>query len=281
MNQTKTWIECIEERISVRTFDNRNLKSEDFDKLNEFIAECLKETKTPIMFKILNSQTDEHTNQKFGTYGFINGTNNFIVGIIDKNKIDPVEFGYNMEKVVLYATGLGFGTCWLGGTFNRNQFETVLNLDENESIGVLIAIGYKKDRQSIMDKAVRYMAKSNSRKPWNELFFDKDITTPLDRIQIGLYDKVLEMVRIAPSASNKQPWRIIKEGDYYHFYLCRTPGYGIMEFDLQMNDIGIAMCHFELGANELELNGNWLIFNNTSNIESLEYIKTWESKNID
>jgi len=281
MNQTKTWIECIEERISVRTFDNRNLKSEDFDKLNEFIAECLKETKTPIKFKILNSQTDEHTNQKFGTYGFINGTNNFIVGIIDKIKIDPVEFGYNMEKVVLYATGLGFGTCWLGGTFNRSQFESVLNLDENESIGVLIAIGYKKDRQSIMDKAVRYMAKSNSRKSWNELFFDKDITTPLDRIQIGLYDKVLEMVRIAPSASNKQPWRIIKEGNYYHFYLCRTPGYGIMEFDLQMNDIGIAMCHFELSANELEHNGNWIILNNTNHIESLEYIKTWKSENID
>jgi len=281
MNQTKTWIECIEERISVRTFDNRNLKSEDFDKLNEFITECLIETKTPIKFKILNSQTDENTNQKFGTYGFINGTNIFIVGIIDKDKTNPVEFGYYMEKVVLYATGLGFGTCWLGGTFNRSQFESVLNLDENESIGVLIAIGYKKDRQSIMDKAVRYMAKSNSRKPWNELFFDKDITTPLDRIQIGLYDKVLEMVRIAPSASNKQPWRIIKEGDYYHFYLCRTPGYGIMEFDLQMNDIGIAMCHFELSANELELNGNWLIFNNANYIENLEYIKTWKSENID
>lgn len=281
MNQTKTWIECIEERISVRTFDNRNLKSEDFDKLNEFITECLIETKTPIKFKILNSQTDENTNQKFGTYGFINGTNKFIVGIIDKDKTNPVEFGYNMEKVVLYATGLGFGTCWLGGTFNRSQFESVLNLDENESIGVLIAIGYKKDRQSIMDKAVRYMAKSNSRKPWNELFFDKDITTPLDRIQLGLYDKVLEMVRIAPSASNKQPWRIIKEGNYYHFYLCRTPGYGIMEFDLQMNDIGIAMSHFELSANELELNGNWIILNNTSHIENLEYIRTWKSENID
>ena len=191
MNQFKTWIECIEERISVRTYDNRNLKQDDFDKINEFITECLKETKTPIKFKILSSQTDEHSNQKFGTYGFINGTNNFIVGIIDKTKTDPVEFGYTMEKVVLYATCLGFGTCWLGGTFNRNQFENVLNLNENESIGVLIAIGIKKDKQSFVDRAVRYAAKSNHRKPWEEIFYLDIIDTPLIKSSLDKYDKVL------------------------------------------------------------------------------------------
>jgi len=274
MNQFKTWIECIEERISVRTYDNRNLKQDDFDKINEFITECLKETKTPIKFKILSSQADEHSNQKFGTYGFINGTNNFIVGIIDKTKTDPVEFGYTMEKVVLYATCLGFGTCWLGGTFNRNQFENVLNLNENESIGVLIAIGIKKDKQSFVDRAVRYAAKSNHRKPWEELFYLDNIDTPLIKSSLDKYDKVLEMVRIAPSASNKQPWRIIKNDNMFHFYLSRTPNYGVLGFDIQMNDIGIAMCHFELSAKELGLAGKWIKLEK-SNLDGLEYIVSW------
>jgi len=274
MNQSKTWIECIEERISVRTFDNRNLKSDDFDKLNVFITDCLKETNTPIKFKILNCQTDEHTNQKFGTYGFISGTNNFIVGIIDKNNTDPVEFGYTMEKVVLYATCLGFGTCWLGGTFNRNQFENVLSLNENEAIGVLVAIGIRKDKQSLMDRTVRYVAKSNQRKPWSELFFLDNFDTPLTKSKLDQYDKVLEMVRIAPSASNKQPWRIIKTGVAYHFYLARTPNYGLLGFDIQMNDIGIAMCHFELSSKELGLNGRWVKDKNVDVI-GLEYILSW------
>lgn len=274
MDQFKTWIECIEERISVRTYDNRNLKQDDFVKINEFISECLKETKTPIKFKILNSQTDEHSNQKFGTYGFINGTNNFIVGIINKTKTDPVEFGYTMEKVVLYATCLGFGTCWLGGTFNRNQFENVLNLNENESIGVLIAIGIKKDKQSFVDRAVRYAAKSNHRKPWEEIFYLDNIDTPLIKSSLDKYDKVLEMVRIAPSASNKQPWRIIKNGNMFHFYLSRTPNYGVLGFDIQMNDIGIAMCHFELSAKELGLAGKWTKLDK-SNLDGLEYIVSW------
>lgn len=277
---TYNWIKWIEERISVRTFDNSDLKISDFNELNEYISTILSEVITPIKFKLIHSQLESTQNIKLGTYGFINGTNNFIVGIIEKSKTNPVEFGYLMEKVVLYATGLGFGTCWLGGTFNRNQFESVLNLEEHKSIGVLIAIGYKKDRQTLFEKAVRYAAKSNQRKPWEELFYLDNLETPLSSIN-NPYEKVLEMVRIAPSASNKQPWRIIKRDNYYHIYLCRTPGYGIMEFDLQMNDIGIAMCHFELSAREMGLDGKWIKLDQLNQYDNLEYITSWEIVNID
>jgi hypothetical protein len=275
------WTKWIEERISVRTFDNSDLKISDFNELNEYISMITNEVVTPIKFKLIHSQLESTQNIKLGTYGFINGTNNFIVGIIEKNKTNPVEFGYLMEKVVLFATGLGFGTCWLGGTFNRSQFESVLNLEEHESIGVLIAIGYKKDRQTLFEKAVRYAAKSNQRKPWEELFYLDNLETPLSRSTNDPYEKVLEMVRIAPSASNKQPWRIIKQDNNYHIYLCRTPGYGIMEFDLQMNDIGIAMCHFELSAREMGLDGKWIKLDQLNQYDSLEYITSWEIVNID
>jgi len=278
---TYNWIKWIEERISVRTFDNSDLKISDFNELNEYISTIISEVVTPIKFKLIHSQLESTQNIKLGTYGFINGTNNFIVGIIEKSKTNPVEFGYLMEKVVLYATGLGFGTCWLGGTFNRSQFESVLNLEENESIGVLIAIGYKKDRQTLFEKAVRYAAKSNQRKPWEELFYIDNLDMPLSKSLNDPYEKVLEMVRIAPSASNKQPWRIIKQGNYYHIYLCRTPGYGIMEFDLQMNDIGIAMCHFELSAREMGLDGKWIKLDQVNQYDSFEYITSWEIVNID
>jgi len=76
----------------------------------------------------------------------------------------------------------------------------------------------------------------------------------------------LEMVRIAPSASNRQPWRVIKVRDRWHFYLQRTPGYRdnllsrlTTVADLQRMDMGIAMSHFEMTAIELELTGSWVI----------------------
>ena len=74
---------------------------------------------------------------------------------------------------------------------------------------------------------------------------------------------VLEGVRMAPSASNKQPWRIVRRGGDWHFYLQRTKGYGkgsalfavLRLADLQRVDLGIALCHFELAARELGLDG--------------------------
>ena len=74
-------------------------------------------------------------------------------------------------------------------------------------------------------------------------------------------------MRWAPSASNKQPWRIVRAEDAFHFYVARTRGYGrgsllfrlLKLADLQRVDLGIAMCHFELVARESGLSGEWAV----------------------
>jgi hypothetical protein len=91
-------------------------------------------------------------------------------------------------------------------------------------------------------------------------------------------------VRIAPSASNKQPWRVVKDGQYWHFYLQRTPGYRrdplkiLLDLcDLQRLDMGIALCHFELTARELGLAGHWAFDAPSIPIPGprTEYIASW------
>ena len=60
------------------------------------------------------------------------------------------------------------------------------------------------------------------------------------------------MVRWAPSAVNKQPWRAVVKDNAVHFYLKRSSGFGGHDtLDMQKIDIGIALCHFELAAQEL------------------------------
>jgi hypothetical protein len=46
---------------------------------------------------------------------------------------------------------------------------------------------------------------------------------------------------------------------------------------LQRNDMGIAMCHFELTARELELPGCWrnLDATNRPELDGLTYIRSW------
>jgi hypothetical protein len=56
------------------------------------------------------------------------------------------------------------------------------------------------------------------------------------------------MVRWAPSAVNKQPWRMILKGDAVHFYKAPDKGFdGKYRYDLQKIDLGIALYHFEEG----------------------------------
>lgn len=63
--------------------------------------------------------------------------------------------------------------------------------------------------------------------------------------------QVLEMVRWAPSAVNKQPWRIVLKDGAYHFYEKKDRGY-VNEAvgDMQKIDVGIALCHFIMGLEE-------------------------------
>lgn len=118
-------------------------------------------------------------------------------------------------------------------------------------------------------------------------FFQDSFASPLAREAAGPYTGPLEMVRLGPSASNKQPWRILRAGHDWHFYLQRTKGYRAGFFqrilrlaDIQRIDIGIAMCHFELAAREVGLQGEWVAHEPA--IEKtgplMEYIVSWTGR---
>ena len=62
------------------------------------------------------------------------------------------------------------------------------------------------------------------------------------------------MVRWAPSAVNKQPWRIILADGVYHFYEKKDQGFvHDATGDIQKIDMGIALAHFALAAEERRL----------------------------
>jgi len=95
---------------------------------------------------------------------------------------------------------------------------------------------------------MRKGVKADERKPASELFFDRDFLIPLKEENPETAE-ALEMVRLAPSAVNRQPWRVVRKGNGYHFYLKHDKGYiGKATGDLQKVDMGIALCHFLSGA---------------------------------
>lgn len=266
-------------RRSCRTYSKRQIEPEKATILREFLKT---NTSGPfgakLRFELLDFAVMPPKDiRACGTYGVIRGASHFIVGAVEKAKGAMEDYGYGMERNVLEAQSLGLATCWLGGTFSKSGFSSALNLKENEYLPAVTPVGYAAARRSIVDSVFRLGAGSDRRKTWDKLFFDSDFQ-PMTEEAAAYYKESLECVRIAPSAANRQPWRVIKDKNgAFHFYLERSPGYaGIYgEVKLQNVDMGIAMCHFELCSSALGLRGNWAFDDAGLPLKGREYIATW------
>lgn len=247
----------------MRTYRDEGIAKDVFDALNTVIAGAEKEP-GPFghhsrFYIIVMDGKESYKGEKLGTYGFIKGHKGFVAGVCLHKDEAIIDLGYAFEKVILEMTKLGLGTCWLGGSFSRESFMKFIPVKEGELIPAVTPFGYGAEKQRMKDRAIRKMAGADNRKEWNELFFRGDFNTPLKADDAGALAKAFEAVRIGPSASNKQPWRIVLGGDAAHFYLDFDPNYmgNKMGFPMQKLDIGIAMSHFELACRELGRNGKW------------------------
>ena len=233
------------------------------------------------------TQTDGRSLRGLGTYGFIKNPPAFILGAMTPSDYDLEDYGYLMEAIILFATSLDLGTCWLGGTFTKSSFARKMNLSAAETMPAVTSVGEYADPEQKRKGLVSRTAGADRRLPWEKLFFNFMLDVPLIRNEAAEYATALEMVRLGPSASNKQPWRIVNYNQFWRFYLRRTPGYRsdpikrILDLcDLQRLDMGIAMCHFELAARELGLKGGWAIEEELDKYPDAltEYVVSWDSR---
>jgi Nitroreductase len=275
-------IETIQKRVSVRSYSDQEVTEEVKAKFRIVLEEhCQGPFGNSVRFELVEAAENiKQELKELGTYGFIRGSRLFIGGAVKKGGHAMEDFGYCMEQNVLKATEWGLGTCWLGGALNRSTFAQRMNASPDEVIPAITPLGYPGDKPGFVDTMTRIVAGSRHRKEFGELFYSGDCHTPLEKISCGKYELALECVRVAPSASNKQPWRIIKEKERncFHFYLKENSFYNHMLKDIQIQnlDLGIALCHFELAAKELGLKGEWIIQPPQLNAADWQYIASWE-----
>ncbi len=289
MQFTRPITDVLEMRSSRRTFRPKPIETERRQVLEQWLASAPTGPFGSVFRLELVAATEDDRGalSGLGTYGFIRGAPGFIVGAVTPGARDMEDFGYVMEEAILLTTDLELGTCWLGGTFTRSTFAEKIALAATETIPAVVAIGHAATKRGAVEKLIRWGAKAKKRRPWERLFFTETFERSLSREAAGDYATVLDMVRIGPSASNRQPWRIVRAAGSprYHFFVRRTPGYGrdskLFELaDLQRIDMGIAMCHFALTATELGLPGGWSDTEPDVGAlpEHIEYIATWDGE---
>jgi len=279
--------EIVKKRNSCRTYRETPIAVEHQQRLNDFLSKNRTGPfGTRLRFQLITATAKDHDALKeLGTYGFIKNAPGFLVGAVTDTSRDLEDYGYAMEKNILFAGGMGLGTCWLGGSFTKSTFSQKISAGPDESVPAVTAIGYAAPKKSMVEKAIRWGAGAKNRKPWHELFFDQTFDSALLPDTTGVWADPLEAVRLGPSASNRQPWRIVKQadGNAFHFYLQRTKGYYKRNrtlfnmADLQRVDMGIAMCHFEMTFRDIGLGGTWR-FDESQAValpELTEYVASW------
>lgn len=269
--------EAVKKRYSVRNYIEKEVEPEKRKELELFIKSLNNPFGKKVNFHFLDN-SDMENHQKLGTYGVIKGAKQYIGTTIKLEPMALEALGYELEAVILYLAYIDIGTCWLGGTFNRKGFAKAMNIEKDEIFPIITPYGYAAEKKHIKEIAMRKLIRADHRKEWDQLFFKNNFETPLIKEEAEDLKFPLEMLRLGPSASNKQPWRILLKENMCHFYEYKEPGYSnFFSYDIQRIDMGIAAAHFDFSVKEKSIKGdfNTICEPKLKLPEHMEYVFSW------
>lgn len=216
--------EAIEARHSVRAYREEPLQEETVRLLQEKIAQLNREGHLHIQL-ILNEP--KAFRGPLARYGKFSGVSNYLVMAGRKAGDLDERVGYYGEQLVLYAQMLGLNTCWVGVSYSKVPGTYVL--EEGEKIACYIAVGYGETQGSAhKGKTAAQVSNVSDETP-------------------SWFLKGVEAALLAPTAVNQQRFSFEYSGmNGGRHQVTASKGFSIVGYT-QM-DLGIARCHFEIGA---------------------------------
>ncbi|MTI67421.1 MAG: nitroreductase [Firmicutes bacterium] len=244
----RDWYEIIKRRHSRRNYINKQIDSKVLEKLNKFIKK-VNSFNSGVRIKIVNESCDGVFKGIIGSYGKIKGAKSYacIIGNTNENYIDE-KIGYYGEALILKATSLDLGTCWVSGTFKKEAVNEFIKLEPSEKIYAITPIGYVKEDYSLTEKLMNKMISSHKRKDLNKICIEGFNSTWPKWIKDGI-----KCSQLAPSAINRQPWLFSVDGSVV---TVQTNNIKVNKYSKRL-DCGISMLHFEIGALHNKVKGKW------------------------
>ncbi|MGB9979299.1 nitroreductase family protein [Methanobacterium sp.] len=156
--------------------------------------------------------------------------------------------GFMLQQADLFFSTNGLGSCWQGIPAPTKELLNSSNLE----FVIFIAFGKPKDPESLHRRSTSEF----KRKPLSEI------------TNITGADELLEVARIAPSATNSQPWFFTGNNGIIHAYSTK-PGFikRLMVKKYIPIDVGIAICHLKIAAEHFGKKTE-IVFDKTAKINS-------------
>ncbi len=216
----------LEKRISRRKFDKEPITDQEQEKIIALINEFNAASGLAMTFLADGS----HAFQKLSkSYGLFTNVRSVILMKGKKELKDLKEkLGYYGEDLVLAITDLGLGTCWVGGTFDKDE----LMVDDSEELVCVVLVG-KVAAPSLKEKMMRSATHRKVKAMAERIISDQ----PLPQwVQKGM-----KAVLLAPSAKNSQKAMFKYENNILSAGIAD-------DYAMDLVDLGIAKKHFEIGA---------------------------------
>ena len=251
--------EVISRRVSIRKYRNESASAAELDQVLRAGQTAEPLTGAEIKFHLRSEeQLGGEVKGILGDYGRLIHAPHYIVLAARETEGYLIDAGFRFEQMVLEATRRELGTCWIGEMFNEASMRLSLNLGNDWRVVALTPIG-KIAEQGVIQRTVRVVVRSSTRKPADQIFFweGHGMALPTNILRHEKIGRIFEATRWAPSWHNKQPWRFILMGKEVLVYKeARQMREGK---DYHLLDCGIAMAHLHLAAKALGMRGRWEI----------------------
>ncbi|MHB8085059.1 MAG: nitroreductase family protein [Dehalococcoidia bacterium] len=244
-----SWYNAVPLRCSRRSYDKtRPIEKDIKDKLhrscNEFrpFAGCRVE--------FVSEPPDDIFSHALGFYGNIKNAPAFLAFIGDMSDDNVQEkIGYTGEGIVLEATSLGMGTCWVALTYRSKSALSMIKLSGREKLLAVSPVGHTPETRTLGENVFSAFGANRRRKPLAGMVSGLDASHRPEWAA-----KAVEAARLAPSATNRQPWSFHIQKDGITVSISGSgPQYNVSK----RLDCGIAMLHIELGAMSCGVSGMW------------------------
>lgn len=256
------WTEAMLRRHSVRRYTQEAVAEDDLTALRRAIAEADPlDQAVPVRvelapFGAIGSRSS------VGAIGPMSPAPWYLVATAAPHPGRMEEVGFRMEQVILAATSLGLGTCWIGGGYRRDDIAAGLGIAADDVIAISPVGHGDKGRVAALTRGIvkSMAAAGGKRKPLGEFVFEANWgRAALPASVSPEVWEALEMARLAPSWSNTQPWFFLTLADCIWAFADTRPQRGNARpgKPYYRLDAGIAMAHFHLAMRRWDNGGRW------------------------
>lgn len=217
-----TPMQAIEARHAVRSYTDEPLASEAVEVLQKAIALVNEEANLNI--QLVLDEPRAFTGFKARLVNFTNVRNYLALVGPECKELDGI-VGYYGEQLVLLAQSLGLNSCWVGGTYK--VVNRAYNVDLGQKLTALVALGYG------TAPGVPHRSKA-----------PQEVAPGYDEAP-GWFRRGVDAALLAPTALNQQKFSFALDGEEVDVPVVRA---STKRGAFTQMDLGIAQCHFEIGA---------------------------------